>query len=64
MMVAHCLRIECYEMAACRFASLLAGQLGLMREPEILLEFLAQEKDMADALNEPEPALFTVAQVD
>ena len=50
MMIAHCLRIECYEMAAYEFTTLLSGRLGLKRDPEILCELLAEEKEMAAAL--------------
>lgn len=61
MMVAHCLRIERYEMAAYEFAALLSSRLGLMREPVLLREFLAEEKGMAAALMALEPALFDSA---
>ncbi len=61
MMISHCLRIEYYEMAAYESATLLSGRLGLMREPEILSELLAEEKDMAAALLQLEPDLFNIA---
>ncbi len=50
MMIAHCLRIEYHEMAAYEFTTLLSARMGLMREPEILNELRAEEKDMATAL--------------
>lgn len=61
LMIAHCLRIEYYEMAAYEFTTLLSGRLGLMREPAILSELLAEEKDMATALKVLEPDLFVTA---
>lgn len=61
MMIAHCLRVEYYEMAAYEFTTLLSGRLGLKREPEILSELLAEEKDMAAALMLLEPSLFDTA---
>lgn len=64
MMIAHCLRIEYYEIAAYEFTTLLSGRLGLMREPEILSELLADEKDMADALMLLERDLFETANSD
>lgn len=50
MMIAHCLRVEYYEIAAYEFTTLLSGRSGMLREPEILSELLAEEKDMAAAL--------------
>lgn len=61
MMIAHCYRIECYEMAAYEFTTLLSGRLGLKREPQILSELLAEEKEMAAALMLLEPDLFEIA---
>lgn len=61
MMIAHCLRIEYYEIAAYEFTTLLSGRLGLMREPAILSELLKEEKDMATALKVLEPELFETA---
>ena len=61
MMIAHCLRIECYEIAAYSFTALLSGRLGLKREPEILSELLAEEQDMAAVLRLLEPELFQTA---
>ena len=61
MMIAHCLRIEYYEMAAYEVTTLLSGRLGLMREPMILSDLLAEEKKMASALIQMEPALFEAA---
>jgi ferritin-like metal-binding protein YciE len=61
MMVAHCRRIEYYEMAAYEFTTLLSGRLGLLREPAILSDLLAEEKDMSAALMLLEPDLFETA---
>lgn len=61
MMIAHCLRIEHYELAAYEIAAVLAGRLGLMREPAILSELLTEEYAMATALMALEPALFEAA---
>jgi ferritin-like metal-binding protein YciE len=61
MMVAHCLRVEYYEMASYEITILLSGQLGLLREPTILSELVAEEKEMANALMEIEPNLFEIA---
>lgn len=58
MMIAHCLRIEYYEMAAYEFTALISGRLGLMRESGIIDELLADEKAMAAALLLLEPDLF------
>lgn len=63
MMIAHCHRIEHYEMAAYEITTLLSGRLGLSREPGILSELLADEKDMAAALMLLEPELFEIAQL-
>ncbi|MES2980898.1 MAG: DUF892 family protein [Verrucomicrobiota bacterium] len=61
MMIAHCLRVEYYEMAAYEFTTLLSGRLGLVCEPAVLSELLAEEKEMAVALMMMEPELFTIA---
>ncbi len=61
MMVAHCLRVEHYEIAAYQITTLLSERLGLMREPEILSGLLWEEKDMAAALMLMEPDLFDSA---
>lgn len=61
MMIAHCLRIESYEMAAYEFTALLSRRLELMREAEILGGLLAEEKDMASALLLLEPHIFEAA---
>ncbi|MCC5805637.1 MAG: ferritin-like domain-containing protein [Opitutales bacterium] len=47
IVIAHCLRIEHYEMAAYEITTRLAGGLGMMREPAILGELHAEEKAMA-----------------
>ncbi len=61
MMIAHCLRIEYYEMAAYEFTTLLSGRLGLKSEPAALSELLAEEKEMAMALMTMEGDLFAAA---
>lgn len=61
MMIGHCLRIEYYERAAYEMTTLLSGRLGLMREPKVLRELLAEEKDMAATLMQLEPDLFETA---
>lgn len=62
MMIAHCLRIEYYETAAYEFSCRLSRRLGLMREPEVLNNLLAEEKDMLASLMRLEPALFENAE--
>lgn len=62
MLVTFCRRIGRFEMAAYESATLLSGRLGLMREPLILSELLANEKDMASDLMELEPDLFESAR--
>jgi ferritin-like metal-binding protein YciE len=61
MMLAHCLKIEHFEMADYELTSLLSGRLGLVREPEILSELFADEMEMAAALMELEPDIFSIA---
>lgn len=61
MMLAHCLRIEHYEIAASEITTLLAKRLELKSEPETLEELLAEEKEMAATLKELEPHLFEIA---
>lgn len=58
MLVTLCRRIGRFEMAAYEITTLLSGRLGLMREPLVLSELLANEKDMASELMELEPDLF------
>jgi|GEM_PF-1144501 len=61
MMIAHCLRIEHYEMAAYDITTMLAGRLGMINEPELLSQLLEEEKDMAAALLQWEPVFFEIA---
>ena len=61
MMIAHCLRMEYYEIAAHEFTALLAVRLELAHESEILSKLLAEEKNMAAALMQLEPDLFETA---
>ena len=61
MMIAHCLRVNYYAMAAYEFTILLAGRLGLKREVGVLRRFLADEKKMAMALMLLEPGVFDTA---
>jgi ferritin-like metal-binding protein YciE len=58
MLVTLCRRIGRFEMAAYEITTLLSGRLGLMREPLVLSELLANERDMASALIGLEPGLF------
>ena len=51
-----------FEMAAYEITTVISGRLGLMREPVILSELLADEKDMASNLKELEPDLFEIAR--
>ncbi len=62
MLVTLCRRIGRFEMAAYEITTLLSGRLGLMREPLILSELLANEKDMASDLMQLEPDLFEIAR--
>lgn len=61
MMVAHCLRVDRYQIAAYEITSRLAGQLGLVDEAGVLLELLAQEQNSAESLLGVEPTLFETA---
>lgn len=61
MMIAHCLRIEYYEVAAYQITIRLAGRLGTKHETEILSELLEEERDMAHLLLKCEPELFNIA---
>jgi ferritin-like metal-binding protein YciE len=61
MMIAHCLRIERFEMAAYEFAAFLSQRLGLMREPAVLSDLLAEENGMAFGLMALESTLFEAA---
>ena len=61
MMIAHCLRIEYYEIAAYKIATILSWRLGLTHEPSILSGLLGEEKEMASELMRLEPTLFDTA---
>jgi ferritin-like metal-binding protein YciE len=61
MLVAHCLRVEHYEIAAYEITVRLADRLGMYNEAVKLHEALAQEKKMAEALLELEPDLVRIA---
>ena len=63
MMVAHCLRVEHYEIAAYEITARLAGQLGLAEEAGVLLALQAQEQATADGLLGLEPNLFETANL-
>lgn len=58
MMIAHCLRIEHYEIAAYEITLCLAQQLGLMEEASLLSAILAEERSAASKLTEIQPVLF------
>lgn len=64
MMIAHCIRIEHYEIAAHEFTTLLAERIELLSESVMLGELLAEEMGMADALMLLEPDLFDSASFD
>jgi ferritin-like metal-binding protein YciE len=61
MMIAHCLRIEQYKIAAYEISLRLAGRLGFIIEAGVLSELHAQEKQMAAKLLELEPDIFGMA---
>ncbi len=61
MMIAHCLRIAHYEIAAYEITLRLASRLGFMIEVGILSELLSEEKRMAARLCGMEPAIFELA---
>lgn len=61
MMIAHCLRIEYYEIAAYRIAARLAERLGYADEGCTLRVLLAEEERSAESLMELEPEVFRLA---
>jgi ferritin-like metal-binding protein YciE len=61
MMIAHCLRIEHYEIAAYEITTSLASRLGMSLEAAILGELLSQEKRMKSRLMELEPYIYQAA---
>ena len=61
MMIAHCLRIEHYEIAAYEITARLAERLGLEFEAQILSEHLAEEDRMAALLLEIEAKIYRSA---
>lgn len=61
MIIAHCLRIEHYEMAAYNITSTLAQQLGLIEEAVVLKNILQQERRAGDDLARLQPVLFDFA---
>ncbi len=61
MIIAHCLRIEHYEVAAYDITSALAQQLGLMEEALVLKNILRQERRTRDDLSRLQPVLFEIA---
>lgn len=62
MMIAHCLRVEHYEIAAYEITSRLGEQLGFNAESRKLADTLAQETETAESLLAMEPRLFAIAQ--
>lgn len=58
MMIAHCSRIEHYEIAAYEITLRLAQQLGLYSEAGLLGAILSEEKAALVKLEEIQPALF------
>jgi ferritin-like metal-binding protein YciE len=61
MMVAHCLRISHYAIAACEITGQLAKQTKSMREARILALMHERESQVADDLRELEPEIFRIA---
>lgn len=61
MIIAHCLRIEMYEVAAYTITGLLAHQLGYIPESESLVAILNEEKAMIQELLEVQPEVFEEA---
>lgn len=61
MMIAHCLRIEHYEMAAYGITARLASQLGYAYEAAALARLLAEHENAAKRLWDEEPRLFEAA---
>lgn len=63
MMIAHCLRITHYAIAACEITGRLAERLGLLREARTLATILAREKETAKTLLDLEPGIFHLANL-
>jgi ferritin-like metal-binding protein YciE len=61
MMIAHCLRIEQYEIAAYEITRSLAAKTGSARIAEVLDQLLAEEKRARDRCWELEPMVFELA---
>jgi ferritin-like metal-binding protein YciE len=61
MMIAHCMRIEHYEIAAYEITTDLASRLGMEDEAAMLGELLSQEKSMQNRLIEMQPYIFQTA---
>jgi len=62
MMIAHCLRVEHYEIAAYEITRRLGTQLGFNGDAKLLEAILIQEQEMATRLLTLEPGLFEIAQ--
>jgi ferritin-like metal-binding protein YciE len=62
MMIAHCLRIEHYEIAAYEITTRLAERLGLDLEGQALSELLAEEDRVINLLHELEPSIYSKAR--
>ena len=62
MMVAHCLRIEQYEIAAYEITVRLARQTGFEPVEQILNELVARERAAKSQLEQIEPAIFGLSQ--
>ncbi len=61
MMIAHCLRIEYYEIAAYSITARLAASLNMTGEAGILHEILSEEEKAAEHLLALEPLIFDLA---
>lgn len=58
MMIAHCLRVEYYEIAAYGITQRLAEGIGFDHEAEILKQSLSEEEAVARGLRALEPKIF------
>ena len=63
MMIAHCLRIEHYEIAAYTITARLAEHLKLGEEHELLTSILKEETRTSEMILQLEPEIFGMAQL-
>ena len=62
LMVAHCLRIEHYEVAAYDFITMLTRGLGLEAEMEVLSTLLAEEQAVLERLEDLQTEILVIAK--